>query len=297
MKEFHSASLLATPPDPLDYIVDGLLLRGGGGDVAGMPGSCKSTILLSMSAAISTGASWFGLRTACTPAAWISGEASSEKAIQRDIHRLHVGESDILFMLPDDVMFRWIDDQWITTQEGRAVIDRIRVLGIGFIVMDTIGSLVAGLQEVNNDQQRQLARHLRHELDGLTWLTVSHTNQSSAKDTLAWRLHYLSRAGGNGFPGAVRWAAGATLLSGEDDALAVGLEDYDVADRRLIAFGASKFNEQPPTCWTNNTPAIFELKKDGSLMLFKDGRELHSMSQKVATFVAKREVLHADNWK
>lgn len=299
MKTFHSAELLATPPKPLDYIVDGLLLRGGGGDTAGMPGSCKSTILLSMSAAISVGSSWFGLRTSCTPAAWISGEASSSDTIQRDLHRLKVGESDILFILPDDVMFRWADDQWVTTTEGRTIIDRIRELGIGFVVMDTVGSLVAGLKEIDNDQQRQLARHLRAELHGITFHTISHTNQATAKDSLEWRLHYLARAGGNGFPGAMRWAGGAALLSGESDAKALGLDEIELAGRRLIAFGASKYNEQPAPAWTNKTPAVFEIKPDGHLVLFKDGSEMHSVAQRLAEFSKKRKEASnaADDWK
>ncbi|MDD5300024.1 MAG: AAA family ATPase [Gallionella sp.] len=282
MKTFHSADLLATPPKPIQYIVDGLLPLGGGGDTSGMPDSGKSTILLSMAAAISTGAPWYGLKTAQTPTAWITGEASGSDAIQRDLHRLKVKESDILFFLPDDVLFRWVDDQWITTANGRAVIDRIRELSIGFMVMDTIGSLVAGLKEVDNDQQRQLARHLRDELHGLTFQTISHTNQASARDELSWRLHYLSRAGGNGFPGFGRWAAGVSRLQchrpinaalEKNEGEAFGISGNDVKAKKLVAFGVSKNNEAPPAVWTHQHPAIFEIRRDGGLVLVVDGRD------------------------
>lgn len=282
MKSFHSAELLASPPQPIRWMVDGLIQAESGGDTSGMPGEGKSTLLLSMAAAVSVGASWHGLKTALTPTAWISGEASGEAALARDLHRLKITESDITFFLPDDVLFRWIDDIWITTSAGRACIDRIRELKIGFVVIDTIGSLVAGLMEVNNDQGRQLARHLISEFAGITWQTISHTNQSSARDELSWRLHYLSRAGGNGFPGRVRLAAGVSKVrcymkpnaateTNEGDAF--GINNADVKNKKLIAFGVSKSNETPTPCWTNNSPAIFEIRKDGGLVLVRDGRE------------------------
>ena len=282
MKTFHSSELLATPPAPISWLIDGLIQLGSGGDTSGMPGDGKSTILLSMAAAVSTGATWFGLKTAATPVAWISGEASGNEALARDLHRLKVGEADITFVLPDDVLFRWIDERWVTTGDGRATIDRIRELGCGFVVLDTIGSLCAGLREIDNDQGRQLARHLRAELHGITWQTISHTNQASARDELSWRLHYLSRAGGNGFPGAVRLAAGVTRVRAymrpnaaveTNEGEAFGITGSDVKAKKLIAFGVSKSNETPQPVWTNNHPAIFEVRRDGGLLLVRDGRE------------------------
>lgn len=282
MKTFHSSDLLASPPTPIRWMVDGLIQAESGGDTSGMPGEGKSTILLSMAAAVSIGAPWYGLKTALTPTAWISGEASGEAALARDLHRLKITESDITFFLPNDVMFRWIDDQWVTTADGRTIIDRIRELKIGFVVLDTIGSLVAGLREIDNDQGRQLARHLRDELHGLTWQTISHTNQASTRDELSWRLHYLSRAGGNGFPGAVRLAGGVSKVrcyfkpnaaTETNEGEAFGLNNADVKGKKLIAFGVSKSNETPTPCWTNNSPAIFEIRPDGGLVLVRDGRE------------------------
>lgn len=276
MIDIHSSQLLFAPPQPIEYLVDELLPLGAGGDVSGPPGEGKSTILLSLAAKISTGAPWFGQKTTQTPCAWISGEASSPAALARDLHRLKVSEDvDILFMLPTSEMFRFIGDTWTTTSEGEAVLARIRAAQIGFVVLDTIGSLCAGLKEIDNDQQRQLARHLRACLTGLTWITISHTNQASAKDALPWRLHYLSRAGGNGFPGAVRWAAGVSAVVEEDYTLPkCALPAWPTAGNpRFVAFGVSKHNEMPAPVWTNRAPSIFEIRGDGSLVLVLDGRE------------------------
>lgn len=275
MRQVHSCELLATPAKPVSYLVDGLLPLGTLGDVSGPPGDGKSTILLSLADHVSRGASWFGCATRQMPTAWITGEASSEDAIQRDLHRLKASaDADITFFLPEHEMFRFdrTAATWVTTAEGATVLQACRDAGIGFVIIDTIGSVCAGLQEIDNDQQRQLARHLRRELSGMTALCVSHTNQSSTKDDLDWRLHYLSRAGGNGFPGAIRWAAGVSALR-ESDAKALGerVTEDDIASARLVALGVSKHNEMPRPSWNNGSPAIFEIKQTGELVLIAGG--------------------------
>lgn len=276
MREFHSTELLSRPLKPIDYLVDGLLPLGTIGDVSGPPGDGKSTILLSLSDSISAGRPWFGRRVRQMPVAWISGEASGEDAIQRDLHRIKAGQdSDILFIQPEEEpMFRFDKSlaRWITTAEGAAILQRCRDGGVGFAVFDTIGSLCAGLVEIDNDQQRQLARHLRRELGCMSGVTVSHTNQASARDELAWRLHYMSRAGGNGFPGAVRWAAGVSQLQ-EDDAERLGgrITQDEIRGSRLAAFGVSKHNEMPRPGCNNSSPMVFEIKPDGELVLLVDG--------------------------
>ena len=277
MKIFHSSVCQSKPQEPITYIVDGLIPRGVIADISGPPGGGKSTILLSLAAAISSGTLWFGLATEKTKTAFISGEASGNDAIGRDLQRLSVSEkTDILFFLPEFEMFRFDSrsQQWITSTEGRAVLDEIRKQGIELLVIDTIGSVVSGSKEIDNDQQRQLARHIRKELKGLTCISISHTNQASAKDDLDWRLHYLSRAGGNGFPGAVRFSGGVSQLQPRD-AKTVGIAVDAIVERKLVGFGVSKYNEMPTPVWTNRAPAIFEIKQDGGLVLVKDGREIN----------------------
>jgi len=273
MKKFHSSELLSIPPKPIDYIVTNLIPCGGICEMSGPPGEGKSSLALSLAAAVSSGSSWFGLAVKQTKVAWITGESSDGHAIARDLHRLGVSDkSDILFLLPETEMFMFDGQYWITTPEGKAVLCEVREAGIEFVVIDTTGSVVAGSRELDNDQQRQLARHLRKETTGMTVLTISHTNQSSANDKLDKRLHYLSRAGGNGFPGAVRWASGVSQLQAQD-AESVGIEVQEIMNRRLLAFGVSKNNEMPRPIWTNRAPAVFEIKDDGRIVLFKDGLE------------------------
>ena len=274
MIEFHSSDLLSQRPPEISYLVDKLIPVGTLGDVSGPPGDGKSTILLSLASAVSVGEPWFGFRTTQTPVAWVSGEASGGDAIARDLHRLRVSkESDIMFILPDEPLFRFDRPaaRWITTAEGGGVFQRMRDAGVGFAVIDTIGSLVAGLQELDNDQQRQLARHIKSETVGITTTTVSHTNQASTKESLDWRLHYLSRAGGNGFPGAIRWAGGVTRLQESDTGKIGGrLTSVEIAEAKIVAFGISKHNEMPQPPVNNFTPMLFEIKPSGELVLIAD---------------------------
>ena len=282
MKEFHSFCLLSAPPKPIQYAVEGLIQLFGQHDISGPPGEGKSTIVLSLVSSISAGRSWFGLATRKLKVGWITGEASSDEAIGRDLHRLKVVDADIIFILPDAALFKFDgrEQQWNTTAEGATVLQRLRDVGVQLLVLDTVGSVVAGSKEIDNDQQRQLARHLRVETKGFTVVTISHTNQSSAKDTLDQRLHYLSRAGGNGFPGAIRWAGGVSALQ-DQDIEPLGLDKNDIK-RRLVAFGASKHNETPRPGWNNRTPAIFEIRPDGALVLFSDGRQVKQTEKKEA---------------
>lgn len=304
MKVFHSADLVARPSKPIRWLVDGLIPVGTLCDVFGQPGDGKSTLVLSLSDHVSRGASWFGRTVRKTPVVWISGEASNEDVIQRDLHRLHAGgDSDITFILPDSEMFRFDQREcaWITTPEGTAVLKHCRKIGAGLIVTDTGGSLCSGLKEIDNDQQRQLARYLRRELllaehmekelasAGITGLNISHTNQSSTRDELDWRLHYLSRAGGNGFPGAIRWAAGVSSLRPEDAAKLGGRVTADeITAGRLFAFGVSKNNEMPRPTWNNNSPTVFEIRQDGGLALVADGEAVAMYQRSESTTGGKK---------
>lgn len=293
MNEFHSFDLLSKPAPGIKYLIDKLLPVGTVGDVSGPPGDGKSTILLSLVAAVSLGEKWFGHLTKKTRVAWISGEASSSDAIARDLHRLQISkEADILFLLPEEPLFKF-DRQisgWVTTAEGGSIFQRLRDAEIGFAVIDTIGSLVAGLQEVDNDQQRQLARHIRAEASGKTVITVSHTNQASTKEALDWRLHYLSRAGGNGYPGAIRWAAGVTRLQ-ESDAGKIGdrLTSVEISDAKIVAFGISKHNEMPQPPSNNYSPMLFEIKETGELVLIADSTAVKLHQRANAAAVAARK--------
>lgn len=276
MKVFHSRELIARPPKPVRYIVEVLLPESlVPCDISGPPGAGKSTIVLSMVEHISTGKKWFGRNVQQRAVAWISGEASDEDAITRDLLRLQADpESDITVIFPERELFRWNkkEGRWEVTEEGEKVLEYCKSRGIGLVVIDTCGSVCAGLVEIDNDQQRQLARMLRRVV-GLPCITISHTNQSSAKEPLPWRLHYQSRAGGNGFPGAIRWAAGVSILQSQDaQELGGRITKEEIEQSRLVAFGASKYNEIPcPKDCNNHNPMIFEITPTGELTLVAEG--------------------------
>lgn len=278
MKVFHSADLVSRPAKPIKWLIEGILPLKGGGDVFGPPNDGKSTVVMTIADHVSRGADWFGHKTTKVPVAWITGEASDEDAIQRDMQRLNVGrDSDIIVLFAEEPMFRWEPagaGRWITTDEGGAIINRCHEAGVGLAVVDTTGSVVAGLKELDNDQQRQLARHIRRSFGVIAPLTISHTNQSSAEGKLDWRLHYMSRAGGNGFPGAIRWAAGISRLQPQDaEKLGGRVTAEEIEQSKLIAFGISKHNEMPrPADCNNHQPMIFEMRDDGGLSLVADGK-------------------------
>jgi len=275
----HSAALAARPAPSIEWVIEGFLSIGGINDISGPPGEGKSTIALKMVEAISRGDEFFGLKTHQLPVAWITGEASGEAAIHRDVKRLKLSEeSDVTFFHGfDEALFRYDYQQrvWITTETGKEVIQTLKNMQIGLVVIDTIGSVTAGLEEINNDCQRQLARHLAKELKEFTVITISHTNQASAKDELSWRLHYLSRAGGNGFPGAIRWACGVSAIKPDDAKVLTGiLTEEDISIGRYVAMGVSKHNEIPRPEWNNFEPAIFEILGNGDLVLVNGGVKL-----------------------
>ncbi len=289
MKVFHSRELLATPPRPVQFIVDGILpVTLIPCDISGPPGDGKSTIVLSLAEHVSTGKKWFGHQVQQRVVAWVAAESSDPDAISRDLWRLQADpESDIAVIFPEAEMFRWNKRElvWELTDEGGLIIQFCRDAGIGLLVIDTLGSVCAGLEEINNDQQRQLARMLKKTIR-IPTITISHTNQASARDTLSWRLHYLSRAGGNGFPGAIRWAAGVSKLQEQDvESIGYRFDKSEIASSRLVAFGVSKHNEipRPATC-NNDEPMIFEINPSGRLSLAADGVSVSAHKRQAAAY-------------
>lgn len=281
---WDAAVLLSKPPQPVDWLVDGILPTGTVGDVFGPPGEGKSTILLHLAMTIATGSgSWFGCRCASGRVAILGGEKSNEGAAARDLHRVWQGrkaERGQLAISPqDEPLWRWdkLSQCWILTDAGQAESAALAVYRPALILLDTTMAVAAGGDQIDNVAQYSLGKTVQRwarDLGGATVLGVSHTNQASAKESAAWRLNYLSRAGGNGLPGALRWLAGVTRMRPDDDlAKSLGMED-EAGRKKLVALGVSKHNEIPTPAWNPLAPAIFEIRKDGSLLLVKDGREV-----------------------
>jgi hypothetical protein len=55
MKTIDAADLLAAPPQPISWAVEGLMPIGTVGDLAGPPGAGKSTLILDLATAIASG--------------------------------------------------------------------------------------------------------------------------------------------------------------------------------------------------------------------------------------------------
>jgi len=296
----HAKEIRSRPAVEIDFLAGDFLPRGAFMDISGPPGEGKSTIALHLLAHVSCGEPWFGFKTKATPVAWVSGELSNDTAFRRDLDRLDApSEIDLcLVTLPTGHaakgMFTWSGEGWSTTKIGHQIICHCRHNHIGVIALDTIGSLVSGLREIDNDQQRQLARHIRSETEGLTVISISHTNQASMKDDLSWRLHYLSRAGGNGYPGALRVAAGVSRLQEQDVKKINGRVSVDrVMKSKIIAFGFSKSNEMPTPVASNFTPMIFEITKNGQLVLISSANDENQSAEKNPTVAAISRTLNA----
>lgn len=281
---WDAADLLSKPTQPIGWLVDGILPTGTVGDVFGPPGEGKSTILLHLAMTIATDAgNWFGCRCASGRVAILGGEKSSEGAAARDLHRVWRGRGiepgQLKISQQDEPLWRWdrLVQGWVLTEVGQQETASLAVFQPVLVLLDTTMAVAAGGDQIDNVAQYSLGKTIQRwarDLGGASVLGVSHTNQASAKESAAWRLNYLSRAGGNGLPGALRWLAGVTRIRPDDDlAKLLGLED-EVARKKLVAFGVSKNNEIPTPTWNPHAPAVFEIKEDGSLLLVRDGREV-----------------------
>ena len=292
-----ASRLLANPPPPIEWALEGVLPVGTVGDIFGPPGDGKSSLTLDFAVAVASGArNWYGLPCVAGPVVLLGGERSGMAAFSRDIHRA-VRERRLdpgMLIVPQNAhgecppLLAWDkkDDCWTVTSWGDEITTWLEGIRPTLIIIDTLISASTGANIIDQPQQYALGVTIRRwakKLGDPTVLTISHTNQASAQQELAWRLHYLSRAGGNGLPGALRWAAGVSRIC-VSDVLCAQLDLCEkVRDSRFIAFGVSKNNEMPRSCWNNETPALFELKSDGGLLLVADGKEVAKKLRQAAT--------------
>ena len=282
-----ASDLLSSPPSPIHWAVEGLLPAGTVGDIFGPPGDGKSSIIMDLAMAVAAGTgSWFGLKCISGPVTVLGGERSGRDALARDLHRSaqgrRPGPGTLVFPSAGGefpALWQWNRQigEWIPTDWCHALTNWLASSPPCLVIIDTLLSVASGLDVLDVSQGYSLGQTLRRwakVLGGPTVLTVSHTSQAMARDTLSWRLHWLSRQGSSGYPGAIRWAAGVSRMKPEDDlAKVLGLAER-AAQGGLIALGVSKHNEMPRPLWSSQAPAIFEQRPDGSLWLVKDGREV-----------------------
>ncbi|MHB8545049.1 MAG: AAA family ATPase, partial [Leptospirales bacterium] len=228
------------------------------------------------------GGCWFGQNCLSGPVIVLGGEKSSRAVWRRDFERLGKVTRPGSFLIPelDGPLWKWDrrEGVWIKTPSYKEAVRGIKRIKPVLVIGDTIMRLGLGIDQIDNAQQAALGLELE-ELAveaGCLFLTIGHTNQASTKEALSWRLHYLSRAGGNGLPGVLRYCFAVTRIHRADVQKNGELEEMfspeEVSFRKLIACGVSKGNEIPTAVWTNNNPAFFEIMPSGEIMMLDRDR-------------------------
>ncbi|MDA8254115.1 MAG: AAA family ATPase [Betaproteobacteria bacterium] len=294
-----AAQLLAAPPPKIEWLVEGLIPLGCTMDLFGPPGAGKTTLLTDLCLAVAAeSGQWHGRDCIGGQVVILGGERTDRAALARDLHRSGRPAPDPgALRIPADSdgdcppIWRWDRracggaGQWALTEWGERTTAWLVAQRPALIVLDTIISVAQGCDLLDQPQQYALGQTVRRwtKSIGSTSIGASHTNQASASGELRDRLDYISRAGGNGFPGALRHIAGVTKLRGGE------IEGLDPAlDGTLFAVGVSKHNESPPTSWTHHTPAIFS-QRAGRVEMVMDSQEVRERLRIDACFAQKRK--------
>ena len=266
------------PLSAVEWLVDRIFPQSGAGTVDGPPESGKSSLIVNLAATVANGdGCWFGQGCLSGPVVVLGGEKSSRAVWRRDFERLGKVARPGYFLIPelDGPIWKWERREgiWIKTPAYAEAVRGIKRIKPVLVVGDTIMRLGLGIDQIDNAQQAALGLELEELAAeaGCLFLTIGHTNQASTKESLSWRLHYLSRAGGNGLPGVLRYCFAVTRIHRADVHKNGELEGMfspeEVSFRKLIACGVSKGNEIPTAAWTNNNPAFFEIMPTGEIMM------------------------------
>lgn len=290
MKIRDGYELSQEQPEEIIWLVENLIPFGIAGDVFSMPDCGKSSIFLSLLAAIANKEkSWFGYKLMTGKTVYVGGEKSSDKVWVRDLKRATSGikeKGSFTNLDPETALWTWKKDEWKTTPEYDEIVSYINVLKPVVTVLDTISRVALGNNPVDLTQQVLLAQKVEElqQTIGGTVLTISHTNQSSMNDVLSNRLHFLSRSGGNGYPGWLRWLMGMTNLSTTEKAK-LGIDEY----KKIVAVAVAKTNEIPQPMPRGNrfNPILFEITKTGELQMVDKDCEAVSMPGKRQNMKAK----------
>jgi RecA-family ATPase len=267
----------------IEWLVQGLIPLGVCGDIFSMPDCGKTTIFLSLLSAIANGNShWFSFKIVSGNVAYVGGEKSSDEVWTRDLHRASAGieeEGRFTNYDPENALWVWKNDMWNETDEYAELVNELKHVKPVITVIDTISRVAMGNNPVDLTQQVMLAQaveRFQKAIEG-TVLTISHTNQASMNETLSNRLHYVSRSGGNGYPGWLRWLCGMTNLNVTEKER-LGIDEY----AKIVSMAVSKHNEMPQPMPRGNrfNPILFEITRNGELLLIDKNCESVDMPAK-----------------
>lgn len=275
MKLYDAHTLQSHPAPQINWLVDGLIPLGTPSDLFSMPECSKSGLVLTLAATVANcEGSWNGFSCAAGDVVIVGGEKSSEAVWMRDFQRLGVSvrsPSTLRILNLDSHIWSWDgrSEAWNLTPEAtKELIPFLKAYQPVLVVVDTISRAAKGNDPLKLTQQVELGRAVEaFQRDtvgsrGLV-LTVSHTSQASDALELVQRLHYMSRQGGNGYPGWLRHLQAITELK-DSEKLDRGLN----TQKRFIAYAISKCSEMPPPVWgERKKPLIFELTREGRLVL------------------------------
>ncbi|MDA8390865.1 MAG: AAA family ATPase [Gammaproteobacteria bacterium] len=311
------ADLLTEQPQPIDWLVEGILPSGTVGDVFSPPGTGKTSLLTSLILTVAAGKrTWFGRACAAGPVMILGGEKSSRAVWVRDLHRATGGERfeverGRIAIAPSTMgpLFQWHPRRhiWEPGSGYEATLTMAAALRPVLTCIDTLGRAAWGQDPISIPQQQALAQALEHlgrQIDG-TLLTVSHTSQASGREDVQRRLDYTARAGSNGIPGHFRWLMGITKLDGREAAKLLHMDDDDertigeLEKRNILAAAVSKPSEmaQPSPDWNRYSPSIFELLIDGSIVKLEPQERRALPSQVVVLSDTKKAAKATDGFQ
>lgn len=168
------------PREPVQYRVGGLFQEGSVSIVYGPPGSLKSMLMGDVLMSVSTGRAWLGRTVTHGPTLWMDLDNGKRRTHDRveALARAHNA--------PEDTPFYYVSmpSPWFNAgkkDDIEALIRRIRLLGITFIVIDNLSLICPGADE-NSDQMVEIMSNLRNiaEKTGTAIVIIHHQRKTIA---------------------------------------------------------------------------------------------------------------------